>query len=61
MEPLGGDNELEGHHELGPWTGCGSVAPFKNENTEATTFIIITIIIIFFFIFITLSVAILAL
>ena len=35
--------------------------PFKNENTEATTFIIITIIIIFFFIFITLSVAILAL
>ena len=41
---------------LPPWG-----PPFKNENTEATTFIIITIIIIFFFIFITLSVAILAL
>ena len=36
--------------------------PFKNENTEATNFIIIIIIIIiFFFFFITLSVAILAL
>ena len=47
---------------MGPWTGCGSVAPFKNGNIEATTFIIIIIIIIIiFFIFITLSVAILAL
>ena len=52
-----------GHHELGPWTRCGSAAPhpWKDENIAATTFIMITIIIIFCFIFITFSVATLAL